>query len=87
MDRDGDGFVTLEDLREFLSNNGFFATEKTERELQGVMQKCDKDGDYGDNRIAFSDPSLSTNYRQNLGTERQKIFKIKNIYIIVNFVK
>lgn len=49
MDRDGDGFVTLEDLREFLSNNGFFATE---RELQGIMQKCDKDGD---NRIAFSE--------------------------------
>jgi hypothetical protein len=28
------GHLALEDVREFLANNGFFATE---RELQGVM--------------------------------------------------
>ena len=39
MDRDCDGFLDLEDIREFLALNGFFATE---RELQGIMSKCDK---------------------------------------------
>jgi Ca2+-binding EF-hand superfamily protein len=28
MDRDCDGFLDLEDLREFLAQNGFFATER-----------------------------------------------------------
>ena len=43
------GQLALEDVREFLANNGFFATE---RELQGVMQKCDKTGDA---RISFNE--------------------------------
>lgn len=34
MDRNCDGYLSLDDLREFLSNNGFFATE---RELGGIM--------------------------------------------------
>jgi hypothetical protein len=28
LDSDLDGYVTLDDLREYLSNNGFFATER-----------------------------------------------------------
>jgi Ca2+-binding EF-hand superfamily protein len=49
LDRSGQGQVSLDDLREFLSNNGFFATE---RELQGVMIKCDKNGN---GRISFNE--------------------------------
>lgn len=49
IDRNGMGQLALEDVREFLSNNGFFATE---RELQGIMQKCDKSGD---GRISFNE--------------------------------
>ena len=49
IDRNGMGQLALEDVREFLANNGFFATE---RELQGVMQKCDKTGD---GRISFNE--------------------------------
>jgi Ca2+-binding EF-hand superfamily protein len=39
LDGDMDGYIELNDLREFLANNGFYATE---RELQGVLHKCDK---------------------------------------------
>ena len=49
LDRDCDGFVIVEDLREFLGNNGFFATE---RELMGIFQKMDRDGD---GRVSFSE--------------------------------
>ena len=49
IDRNGIGNITLEDLREYLGNNGFFATE---RELQGIIQKCDKNGD---GRINFNE--------------------------------
>lgn len=49
MDTDCDGYLALEDVREFLANNGFFATE---RELAGIVQKCDK---IGDGRISFSE--------------------------------
>jgi len=28
MDTDMDGYLTLDDLREFLANNGFYATER-----------------------------------------------------------
>ena len=28
MDRNGDANLSLDDLREFLANNGFFATER-----------------------------------------------------------
>jgi Ca2+-binding EF-hand superfamily protein len=49
MDRDCDGFLDLEDIREFLALNGFFATE---RELQGIMSKCDKNNN---GRINFSE--------------------------------
>jgi Ca2+-binding EF-hand superfamily protein len=31
--------IDLDDLREFLANTGFYATE---RELQGILVKCDK---------------------------------------------
>jgi Ca2+-binding EF-hand superfamily protein len=41
--------VGQNELREFLANNGFFATE---RELQGLIQKCDKTGD---GRISFNE--------------------------------
>lgn len=47
MDANGSGHLTINELREFLANNGFFATE---RELQGLIQKCDKTGD---NKISF----------------------------------
>lgn len=49
LDRDCDGFVVLDDFREFLGNNGFFATE---RELQCILQKCDKDADC---RVSFTE--------------------------------
>lgn len=49
MDRECSGFLKLEDLREFLANNGFFATE---RELQTIMAKCDKNED---GRISFAE--------------------------------
>lgn len=49
MDQDIDGYLIVDDIREFLANNGFFATE---RELQGIMHKCDKDGD---GRISFNE--------------------------------
>ena len=39
IDRDCDGVIDLDDLREFLANTGFYATE---RELQGILVKCDK---------------------------------------------
>ena len=39
MDTDMDGHLGLEDFREFLANHGFYATE---RELQGIFHKCDK---------------------------------------------
>jgi Ca2+-binding EF-hand superfamily protein len=42
LDRNGAGLLSLDDIREFLANNGFFATE---RELQGIMVKCDRNGD------------------------------------------
>jgi Ca2+-binding EF-hand superfamily protein len=49
IDINGMGHLALEDVREFLAINGFFATE---RELQGIMQKCDKSGD---GRINFNE--------------------------------
>ena len=49
LDRNANGQVSLDDIREFLANNGFFATE---RELQGIMVKCDKNGD---GRINFNE--------------------------------
>lgn len=39
MDRDCDGQLDIDDIREFLANTGFYATE---RELQGIMSKVDK---------------------------------------------
>ena len=39
MDTDCDGQIDLDDIREFLANTGFYATE---RELQGIICKCDK---------------------------------------------
>ena len=49
LDRDCDGYLVLDDFREFLASSGFFATE---RELVGIMQKCDKDGDA---RVSFTE--------------------------------
>lgn len=49
MDRDCDGWVDLDDLREFLANTGFYATE---RELQGIMTKCDTNNN---GRISFAE--------------------------------
>lgn len=49
MDVNNNGALSILELRDFLANNGFFATE---RELQGVIQKCDKNGD---GRISFNE--------------------------------
>ena len=49
LDQDLDGFVTLEDFRNFLANNGFYGTE---RELQCVFSKCDRNNN---GRITFSE--------------------------------
>ena len=49
MDRDCDGYVDLDDVREFLANTGFYATE---RELQGIMTKCDTNNN---GRISFAE--------------------------------
>lgn len=49
MDVNNSGVLSIGELREFLANNGFFATE---RELQGLIQKCDKNGD---GRISFNE--------------------------------
>lgn len=49
MDVNNNGSLSLLELRDFLSNNGFFATE---RELQGIIQKSDKTGD---GRISFNE--------------------------------
>ena len=48
MDTDLDGLIGLEDFREFLANNGFYATE---RELQGIMHKINPNHA----RITFSE--------------------------------
>ena len=49
MDTDLDGFLQIEDFREFLGNFGFYATE---RELQGIIHKCDKNVN---GRITFAE--------------------------------
>jgi len=49
MDTDMDGYLNLEDFRDFLANNGFYATE---RELLGIMHKCDRNNN---GRITFSE--------------------------------
>jgi len=49
MDTDIDGYLSLEDFREFLANNGFYATE---RELLGIMHKVDRNNN---GRITFSE--------------------------------
>lgn len=49
MDVNNIGSLSILELRDFLANNGFFATE---RELQGLIQKCDKTGD---GRINFNE--------------------------------
>ena len=49
MDTDGDGYLEMNDFREFLANNGFYATE---RELQCIISKCDQN-DTG--RITFGE--------------------------------
>ena len=49
MDTDCDGYLDLEDFREYLANNGFYATE---RELQTVMHKVDRNNN---GRITFSE--------------------------------
>ena len=49
MDINNNGSLSLLELRDFLANNGFFATE---RELQGIIQKCDKTAD---GRISFNE--------------------------------
>ena len=41
-DKDSDGVVTPKDIRDMLSENGYFATEK---ELHLIMHKFDKDRD------------------------------------------
>jgi Ca2+-binding EF-hand superfamily protein len=48
-DKDKDGFIGGEDLREMLAENSFFATE---REINSVMNKFDRDGD---GKIAFNE--------------------------------
>jgi hypothetical protein len=42
MDRNRDGLVTPDEIRDMLAEHGFFATEK---ELQFIMLKFDKDRD------------------------------------------
>ena len=49
MDTDLDGYLTLEDFREFLANSGFYATE---RELQGIVNKVDRNNN---GRITFAE--------------------------------
>ena len=49
MDTDMDAHLCLEDFREFLANHGFYATE---RELQGIFFKCDKNQN---GRITFAE--------------------------------
>ena len=49
MDTDLDGYLTLEDFREFLANQGFYATE---RELQGIVNKVDRNNN---GRITFAE--------------------------------
>lgn len=48
-DKDGDGFLRPNELREVLADNGFYATE---RELAGLMHRLDADKD---NRISFTE--------------------------------
>ena len=49
LDSDMDGFIMVEDVREFLATNGFFATE---RELQCVFHKCDRNNN---GRVTFAE--------------------------------
>lgn len=49
VDRDADGFLRGCDLRDFLADHGFYATE---RELAGLMARMDTDKD---NRICFGE--------------------------------
>ena len=49
MDVDNNGALSINEIRDFLANNGFFATE---RELQGLTQKCDKTGD---GKVSFNE--------------------------------
>jgi Ca2+-binding EF-hand superfamily protein len=48
-DKDFDGYLSQNDVREMLSEHGFFATE---RELNSIMHKFDKDRDM---KISFSE--------------------------------
>ena len=49
VDRNGDGVVTGHDIRDMLADHGFYATEK---EMQFIMYKFDKDAD---NKVIFSE--------------------------------
>ena len=49
MDKQNLGYLGVEELREFLGENGFFATE---RELMGLIAKADRTGD---GRISFNE--------------------------------
>jgi Ca2+-binding EF-hand superfamily protein len=47
VDRNHDGFITSCDARDFMADNGFYATD---REIRGFMHRLDRDGD---GRICF----------------------------------
>ena len=49
IDRDADGFVRGCELRDFLADNGFYATE---RELAGLVHRLDADRD---NRVCLAE--------------------------------
>ena len=49
MDRTNKGYLGVEELREFLGENGFYATE---RELIGLVNKASRTGDQ---RISFNE--------------------------------
>jgi Ca2+-binding EF-hand superfamily protein len=42
VDRNHDGFLTAADVRDFMAENGFYATD---REIRGFMHRLDRDGD------------------------------------------
>ena len=52
LDRTNSGSIGIEELRDFLANNGFFGTE---REIAGLIIKADKIGDMRINFHEFVD--------------------------------
>ena len=48
-DRDRDGYIYARDLRDVLAEYGFYSTE---RELQGLIHRLDRDGDQ---RISYNE--------------------------------